>query len=117
VSALNGNWHSLSKFAGGILVATNLLVLASPVLADEYRIIQKNRKFSEKKLTIKAGDTITFVNGDKISHNIYSKSKINVFNIGVQRAGKSHSVTFSGLGKVKVRCAIHPRMKLTVIVE
>jgi plastocyanin len=103
--------------AGGILVVTNLLVLAFPVLADEYRIIQENRKFSEKKLTIKAGDTITFVNNDKISHNIYSKSKINAFDFGVQHSGKSHSFTFVELGKVKVRCAIHPKMKLTVIVE
>ena len=103
--------------AGGILIVTNLLVIAFPVLADEYRIIQKNRKFSEKILTIKAGDTITFVNNDKVSHNVYSKSKINAFDFGVQRSGKSNSITFVKLGKVKVRCAIHPKMKLTVVVE
>ena len=117
MSALHWTRNRLTRMAGGVLVVTNLLVLAFPVLADDYRITQENRKFSEKKLTIKAGDTITFVNNDKVSHNIYSKSKINAFDIGVQHAGKSKSVTFVKIGKVKVRCAIHPKMKLTVIVE
>ncbi len=94
----------------------NLAIPIEELLID-YQIIQENRKFSEKKLTIKAGDTITFVNNDKVSHNVYSKSKMNSFDIGVQRSGDSYTVTFVKFGKVKVRCAIHPKMKLTVYVQ
>lgn len=89
----------------------------SYAVADEFSLIQKDRKFSERKLTISRGDTINFVNNDNVSHNVYSKSDANSFDIGVQRPEETHSIKFDIAGKTKIRCAIHPKMKLTVIVE
>lgn len=92
-------------------------LLASVALADEVVISQQGKAFSEKKVSLKVGDTISFVNDDEITHNVYSRSKGHKFDTGAQRPGTSVSHQFTAPGKVKVRCAIHPRMKLTVNVE
>ncbi|MGI9489922.1 MAG: cupredoxin domain-containing protein [Geminicoccaceae bacterium] len=85
--------------------------------AEQLTIIQESKAFSKKNVNISVGDTINFANNDKKTHNVYSRSKGHKFDIGAQRPGTSASHTFTAPGKVKVRCAIHPRMKLTVNVE
>lgn len=90
---------------------------ATQASAEDVTITQENKAFSEKEVMIKAGDSITFVNNDKVTHNVYSRSKGNKFDSGAQTPGSSMAQTFSAPGKVKVRCAIHPKMKLTVNVE
>lgn len=93
------------------------LLLATAAKAEDITIRQKGKTFSEKEVVIKAGSTIVFTNDDETTHNVYSRSKGHKFDIGAQRPATSASHTFSDPGKVKVRCAIHPRMKLTVNVE
>ncbi len=90
---------------------------ATGAAADDVIITQEDKAFSEKEVTIKAGDSITFVNNDSVTHNVYSRSKGNKFDSGAQGPNQSMTQVFSSPGKVKVRCAIHPRMKLTVKVE
>ena len=96
---------------GGALVATSM------AQAGEIVISQKGKVFSEKQVIIQAGDSISFVNDDDITHNVYSRSKGHKFDIGAQRPGTTVAHQFNQPGKAKVRCAIHPRMKLTVNVE
>ena len=93
------------------------ILFASAARSEEVVITQKGKAFSEKKVTLKVGDTISFVNDDDITHNAYSRSKGHKFDIGAQRPGTTVSHQFTAPGKVKVRCAIHPRMKLAVNVE
>lgn len=89
----------------------------SAAIAEEVVIKQNGKAFSEKQVTLKVGDTVSFVNDDEITHNVYSRSKGHRFDIGAQRPGTTVSHQFTAPGKVKVRCAIHPRMKLTVNVK
>ncbi len=101
-----------------ILAAFGAACIAiSSASAGEIMITQEKKAFSEKKLTVKAGDTVVFRNDDQVTHNVYSRSKGHKFDIGAQKPGVSTPYTFASPGKVKVRCAIHPRMKLTVHVE
>jgi plastocyanin len=100
-----------------VAVVAGTSILASVAVAEDVVVSQKDKAFSEKKISVKVGDTISFVNDDDITHNVYSRSKGHKFDIGAQRPGTSVSHQFSAPGKVKVRCAIHPRMKLTVNVE
>lgn len=92
-------------------------VAVNGAIADEMTITQQDKKFSESDVTIKAGDSITFVNNDTVTHNIYSRSKGSRFDSGAQAPNDSLTHQFSSPGQVKIRCAIHPRMKLTVNVE
>ena len=70
--------------------------------------------FSSESVTLKKGETLSFLNDDSVPHNIMSASKGNEFNLGSQSPGSSTDVTFKEAGDVLVICAIHPRMKMMV---
>jgi len=85
--------------------------------ADEARVGQKNKTFSVALLLIKPGDQVIFENDDQITHNVYSTHKGGSFNLKAQAPGVSTSVTFASQGTYEIRCAFHPKMKLSVIVK
>jgi plastocyanin len=96
------------------LVFVVLVGLSVGALAANLTISQKGRMFSSENVTIKKGETLTFLNDDSVPHNILSTSKGNEFNLGSQQPGTSTDVTFKEAGDVLVICAIHPRMKMMV---
>jgi plastocyanin len=97
-----------------LLVFVVLVGLSVGALAANLTISQKGRMFSSENVTIKKGETLTFLNDDSVPHNILSTSKGNEFNLGSQQPGTSTDVTFKEAGDVLVICAIHPRMKMMV---
>jgi len=88
--------------------------LSAGAMAANLSISQKGRAFSAESVTIKKGESVTFVNDDTVPHNIVSTSAGNEFNLGSQPPGAATDVTFKQAGDVQVICAIHPRMKMTV---
>ena len=91
-----------------------LIVAGAAWAAQEHVVAQKNKSFSVKKLTVKVGDTVKFVNEDSFAHNIFSLSAAKSFDLGSFGNGGSKSVTFDKPGKVEVECAVHPDMRLDV---
>lgn len=85
--------------------------------ATEFRVTQKGQQFNPRTLTIKAGDEVVFVNDDTGTHNVFSESATTSFDLKAQRPGASARVAFPKAGKVDVRCAIHPSMRMTIEVE
>jgi plastocyanin len=83
----------------------------------EFEIGQKGKKFSQKELTVKVGDTVSFKNDDPFFHNIFSLSDTKTFDLGSFPQGQSKKVTFDKPGTVEVECAIHPEMKVTIEVK
>ena len=101
-----------------LLLAVIFIFAGAQIIeAAEFRVTQGGRQFSPKKLDIKVGDTIVFVNDDKFTHTTYSRTKKHKFNLGSQKPGVDMKYTFSKAGKIKIRCAIHPKMKLAVNVK
>jgi plastocyanin len=104
---------------GSIVVAVSaLLVLGVSVRAATTTIEQSGQQFSEKSLSLGVGDSITFANHDDVTHNV------NVINddddaadLGLQKPGENLSYKFDKAGRFKVRCSIHPSMKMTVNVK
>jgi hypothetical protein len=93
-------------------------LLAAGVRAASVTIDQSGQQFSEKSVAVKPGDKVVFSNRDDVTHNI------NVINddddatdLGLQKPGESLTYTFDRNGKFKVRCSIHPSMKLAVSVK
>jgi plastocyanin len=82
--------------------------------AAEHAISQKGGVFSQTQIALKKGDRVIFVNDDNVTHNIFSTSPGNAFNIGVQAPGASTPIKFASAGDVVILCAIHPRMKMAV---
>ncbi len=106
------------RFAATCLgVGIAFLIAVTSAQAADVTITQAGKKFSESKITISVGDTVKFVNDDKITHNIHSTTAGHAFDLGGQEPGTTVSHTFSSPGTLKVRCAIHPKMKLTIVVQ
>jgi plastocyanin len=91
--------------------------LLSPTSAREVVVTQKGQQFTPRMLTLKVGDEIVFFNDDTGTHNVFSESPANSFDLKAQRPGTRTKVAFPNAGRVEVRCAIHPSMRLAVDVE
>jgi plastocyanin len=96
------------------------LLSAGPASAATTTIVQAGQAFSETDVTVKAGDHIKFANQDDVNHNILVQEgddDDNAKDMGVQAPGASVDVAFDKAGKYKIRCHIHPSMKLNVDVQ
>src|SRR3954469_8469004 len=90
------------------LVAASLTALLAQDTPPTHRIEQKNRDFSVRELTLPKGAKVEFCNVDDVTHNVFSKSAANAFNIKTQMPGSSSMVEFKEAGVTEIRCAIHP---------
>jgi plastocyanin len=81
-------------------------------------ISQKDKEFKPEAATVKAGQSLRFNNDDNVAHNVTVKGPDGVSkNIGLQKVGDHTDVAFDKAGDHEVRCAIHPKMKMTVKVQ
>jgi len=90
------------------------LISACIAAAESHSVSQKDKAFSEKEITVKVGESITFKNEDGVAHNVFSSTAGQEFNLKNQAPGAESTQTFNTEGTCEVRCAIHPKMKLTV---
>ena len=95
---------------GGILWGTTVAV------AEDYTIVERGKSLSQKRLTLRVGESVTFVNRDSYTHNLYSATKGQEFDFGARSPGKSDTIKFDTPGRIIVSCAIHPKMILEIIV-
>ncbi len=70
--------------------------------------------FADQNITIKAGQTITWVNKDSIAHTVTSDTGL--WDSGSINSGKSFSLTLKQPGQYSYHCSIHPFMKGTITV-
>lgn len=101
------------------VVALACAGLGPPSLAaaTEFTVTQKGQQFDPRALKIKTGDEVVFVNDDAGTHNVFSESAANTFDLKAQRPGTRTRVAFPKAGHIDIRCAIHPSMRMTVDVE
>ena len=85
--------------------------------AAELYVSQKKKRFDPKLLNAKLGDTVLFVNDDRYAHNLYSETPGFTFNVRKQMPGDKHTLKMEKRGTFEIRCVIHPRMNMTVVVE
>lgn len=100
---------AVAAFSAG---AANL-VLAQ---AGETQVVQREITFVPERIEVKVGAAVVFVNDDRFGHNVYSETPGADFDIGRQPAGQRTPVVFKRAGTFEVRCRIHPKMKLDVVV-
>ena len=74
-----------------------------------------NFTFNPQKLTVKAGNTVTWTNKDDIPHAIATASK--QFKSKTLDTDDAYSFTFTTPGSYEYFCSLHPHMTGTVVVE
>jgi cytochrome c peroxidase len=103
-----------------VLVCAALLAPFVAAIAATSTIVQAGQAFSETSITLKAGDHVKFLNQDDVNHNILVQTgddDDDAKDMGVQPPGGGVDVPFDKAGKYKIRCHIHPNMKLSVEVQ
>jgi plastocyanin len=85
--------------------------------AAEILVVQREITFVPERIEIKTGSPVVFVNEDRFGHNVYSETGGADFDIGRQPAGQRTPVVFRRAGTFEVRCRIHPKMRLEVVVS
>jgi plastocyanin len=100
-----------------LLLLAGCALINLPVHAKEFEILQKDKQFSIKKLTVKVGDTVSFKNEDPFSHNVFSLSDVKTFDLGSYPQGQMKKVLMDKPGLVEVECATHPDMKVDIEVQ
>lgn len=69
------------------------------------------------EVTVKPGEVIYILNEeDKVVHNVYDESD-NSWVLKKQEPANIASISFSEAGVHKLRCAIHPKMKIIINVK
>lgn len=99
-----------------VATAVSAIVGPGPVSATKTVVI-RGRAFQQKEITIAAGDQIFFSSEDGTAHKIFSASTLNPFPLRDIPAGGAATVAFAAEGTTEVRCALHPAMKMTVMVK
>ncbi len=95
--------------------AAQTLLAQSP--ANEATVVQRDIDFDVKEARIRAGGQVVFVNGDPFGHNVYSESSGGEFDVGRQGPNTRIAVPFRRAGIFAVKCRIHPRMAMQIVVE
>ena len=78
---------------------------------------QRDMKFIPFVLPVVVGTTVEFPNNDKSWHNVYSRSDVKSFDLGLYAPGKSRSQTFDKPGVVRILCNAHPAMEAFIVVK
>jgi len=85
--------------------------------AGRARMDQRNEQFSPRVLAITVGTFVEFPNNDTKFHNVFSLSKVQPFDLGRYRPGKTgEGVRFNHPGLVRVFCDIHSHMSAYILV-
>jgi plastocyanin len=71
--------------------------------------------FDPVTITVHAGDTVTWVNGDTTAHDVVADDAS--FDSGNLAPDASFQFTFPKAGTVAYHCSLHPQMKGTVVVQ
>lgn len=107
----------MAKFHAAIVAVAAITMVGVAFAGNVVEVAQKGKQFNPDEISIEAGTTIKFVNDDTVAHNVYSQDNGLEFNLGSQAPGDSKEIAFPKAGTFEIRCAIHPKMSLTVHVK
>jgi len=85
--------------------------------APRHRVIeQRNRLFAPHVVVVPVGSTVSFPNFDAVYHNVFSRSEVKSFDLGLYKAGQEREITFDKEGIVRIGCNLHANMSAVVAV-
>ena len=103
-------------------VATETLVWLEPLngakmprrTPENVQMVTRGKMLVPHVLAIPVSSTVSFPNDDPISHNLFSLSTGNSFDLGLYRKGAGKSEKFDAAGLVNVYCNVHPNMSAVI---
>ena len=83
--------------------------------ATTHTVVIKDFAFTPANLSIKAGDTVTWVNQDSAKHSAWESAN-NAFDTGLLSTGASASLMFASAGSFNYRCRPHGNMTASITI-
>jgi plastocyanin len=99
----------------GIMLGALLFVSGHAGAASDRRVEEKDKAFSVGSLFLKPGERLTLVNNDDTTHSVFIPR--NELILKSQKPGESISIQFGERGFYEVRCNLHAKMKMLVVVK
>lgn len=101
-----------SGLVGALLIVGAVGV--GTVLAADHAVAISGSAFSPATVNVTVGDTVTWTNGDQISHTATADG--GSFDTGTLGNGESGTATFATAGSFPYHCTVHPNMTGVVVV-
>jgi cytochrome c peroxidase len=100
-----------SAFLMGIIVA---VPAATTITVGQHGLV-----FTRNSASLAKGDRIIFTNEDDVIHNIhiFGPGDDETVDLGLQKPGATLTYRFDKAGVYRVRCNIHPSVKMAVTVK
>ena len=107
--------RKFGPLAAALLVIPGVSTVTSAAPPAALSVDVKEFTFAPKQITVRAGQSITWVNDDEEPHTI-------VFDKDATRSpvldkGERYTHTFAAAGTFSYHCSLHPHMIGTVVVE
>lgn len=99
----------------GLLLFLNV-PLAGPASAATQVVMMQDYAYSPASLTVRVGDTVTWMQHDEAPHDVVTTSAPVAFRSPRLSAGQSWSYTFRQPGTYAYYCSVHPDMRASVTV-
>jgi len=101
------------------IVAFLIGVIVAVQAAGTTTIGQRGRLFTQSSASLAKGDRMSFTNEDDVTHNIhvFGPGPDESNDLGLQKPGVTLTYQFDKVGAYRVRCNIHPSMKMEVTVK
>jgi cytochrome c peroxidase len=103
-----------------IAIAVLLGFTVAVPAATTLKVIQHGLALNPDTAAIGKGDRLVFTNDDDVIHNIHifgPGGDDDSVDLGLQKPGKTLSYKFDRSGSYKVRCNIHPSVRMSVQVK
>ncbi|MGE8690355.1 MAG: cupredoxin domain-containing protein [Achromobacter sp.] len=110
--------------AGAALLCAGLALADAPARAADdppsgkaagHIVSIEGMQFSPATLTVRRGDTVTWVNKDLVPHTATALSR--AFDSGAIAAGASWTYTVGEAGSIAYTCLFHPTMQGTLVAQ
>ncbi len=84
------------------------------IVPGAYTVASRSKALLPHIVVVPLGSTVAFPNEDTITHNLFSVSKPNDFDLGFYKRGTTMTKKFDYAGIVNVYCNVHPDMSAVV---
>jgi plastocyanin len=100
-------------------VAFLLGIIVAAQAATTITVSQHGLVLSRSLASLAKGDRIVFTNEDDVIHNIhiFGPGEDDSLDLGLQKQGATLTYKFDKAGAYRVRCSIHPSVKMAVTVK
>ena len=100
-------------------IAFLLGVIVAVEAATTVTVGQHGMVFTQSSASLARGDRIVFTNEDDVIHNIhiFGPGNDDSVDLGLQKPGGTLTYRFDKTGAYRVRCNIHPSVKMAVGVK